>query len=289
MDLRTWWDFLIRLLIFRFCCVHPIRFPRNWRSASARRAYVFSIGDAAVSFDNLTPLTYETRGAFGWRTCRSFRDITDGTTNTVFMSERAVGITGSRRVQDLMASVVEDGILDRINHEMSRKFPGNVRQLGKPSQDDVFWAYCYLLKRLSFATKFDKLDEPLPFQTSDGLRPVKSFGIKNSLAEEAFRGQVEVLDYVSEDDFLVRLKTRSDDVILSKIAPMQTLGEMIESVKLRSRPGTGIDVVRDCDRASCSSFLTFRPTLTASSPSLSAGNWPIRGGLETSSRTRDRL
>lgn len=83
--------------------------PQKLAIGSARRAYVFSVGDAAVSFDNQTPLTYETRGAFGWRACRSFRDITDGTTNTVFMSERAVGITGSRRVQGLMASVVGGG------------------------------------------------------------------------------------------------------------------------------------------------------------------------------------
>ena len=71
--------------------------PQKLPTGSARRAYVFCVGDAAVSFNNLTPLTNETRGAFGWRACRGFRDLTDGTTNTVLMSERAVGTASNRK------------------------------------------------------------------------------------------------------------------------------------------------------------------------------------------------
>ena len=77
--------------------------PQKLPTGSARRAFVFCVGDAAVSFGNLTPLTNETRGAFGWRACRSFRDFTDGTTNTVLMSERAVGTASNRRIPGLMA------------------------------------------------------------------------------------------------------------------------------------------------------------------------------------------
>lgn len=83
------------------CPSNPL--PQKLATGSARRAYVFSVGDAAVSFDNLTPMTNETRGAFGWRACRSFRDIIDGTTNTAFMSERAVGIASTLKIQGLMA------------------------------------------------------------------------------------------------------------------------------------------------------------------------------------------
>ena len=50
-----------------------------------------------------TPIRLDTRGPFGWRACRSFRDIQDGTSNTIFMAERAVGSTSSRRIQGLMA------------------------------------------------------------------------------------------------------------------------------------------------------------------------------------------
>ncbi|MBC7822061.1 MAG: DUF1559 domain-containing protein [Planctomycetaceae bacterium] len=138
-----------------------------------------------------------------------------------------------------LAGPVKDGIFDRIDQEMNRKFPGKQRQLGKPSRDDVFWAYCYLFKRLPFATKFDKLDQPLPFQTSSGPVLVEAFGIHGGPQAEMMRGQVEVLDYVTDDDFVLRLKTPTDDIVLAKIAPLATLAEMIDAVKQRRLPGTG--------------------------------------------------
>ncbi len=138
-----------------------------------------------------------------------------------------------------LAGPVKDGIFDRIDQEMSRKFPGKQRQLGKPTRDGAFWAYCYLFKRLPFATKFDKLDQPLPFQTSSDSVLVESFGIHGGPQAEMMRGQVEVLDYVTDDDFVLRLKTRTDDIVLAKIAPLATVAEMIEVVKQRRLPGTG--------------------------------------------------
>ncbi|MCX7418438.1 MAG: DUF1559 domain-containing protein [Planctomycetia bacterium] len=83
------------------CPSNPL--PPKHSSGSARRAYVFSVGDAAVSFQNLTPIQNDTRGPFGWRACRAFRDIQDGLSNTAFMAERAVGIQGSLKIQGLMA------------------------------------------------------------------------------------------------------------------------------------------------------------------------------------------
>ena len=142
-----------------------------------------------------------------------------------------------------LAGPVKDGILDRIDQEMSRKFPGKQRQLGKPTRDGAFWAYCYLFKRLPFATKFDKLSQPLSFQTSAGPVLVESFGIQSyggaDPQTETLRGQVEVLDYVTDDDFILRLKTRTDDLVLAKIPSLATLAEMIEMAKQRSLPGAG--------------------------------------------------
>ena len=80
--------------------------PEKTQSLSARRAYVFCAGDAAVSFTALTPIHLDTRGPFGWRACRSFRDIPDGTSNTIFMAERVVGNANNRKIQGLMAVVV---------------------------------------------------------------------------------------------------------------------------------------------------------------------------------------
>ena len=80
--------------------------PEKTPSLSARRAYVFCAGDAAVSFTALTPIHLDTRGAFGWRACRAFRDIQDGASNTIFMAERVVGNANNRKIQGLMAVVV---------------------------------------------------------------------------------------------------------------------------------------------------------------------------------------
>ncbi len=47
--------------------------------------------------------------------------------------------------------------------------------------------------------------------------------------------QVSILDYVSDDDFVIELKTQSeaDQVILAKVQPQATLAETIESVLTR--------------------------------------------------------
>ena len=81
--------------------------PEKTPSLSARRAYVFCVGDAAVPFFELAnyPTQLETRGAFGWKACRSFRDIQDGVSNTIFMAERAVGNSGHRNIQGLMVRI----------------------------------------------------------------------------------------------------------------------------------------------------------------------------------------
>lgn len=77
--------------------------PEKLPTGSARRAYAFCVGDAAVSFSNITPIKLDSRGVFGYRSCRSIRDIQDGTSNTIFMAERMVGDARTRRLGGLMA------------------------------------------------------------------------------------------------------------------------------------------------------------------------------------------
>lgn len=83
--------------------------PEKLPILAARRVYVFCLGDStwhyavnnnvSITIQGLTNL----RGAFVWRLCRSFRDIEDGTSNTIFMAERAVGNVSNRRLPGLMA------------------------------------------------------------------------------------------------------------------------------------------------------------------------------------------
>ena len=62
-------------------------------------SYAFCVGDqidfgsGAADFPNQE----KTRGAFGWRHCRTVHDILDGTSNTIFMAERDLSNPRSRR------------------------------------------------------------------------------------------------------------------------------------------------------------------------------------------------
>ena len=80
--------------------------PEKTITRSARRAYVFCVGDSVVSFEALTRIHLDTRGAFGWRSCRAFRDLQDGASNTILMAERMVGNKSNGKIQGLMAVVL---------------------------------------------------------------------------------------------------------------------------------------------------------------------------------------
>ena len=130
--------------------------PEKTPSLSARRAYVFCVGDAAVHFIQLVnaPTQLETRGAFGWRACRSFRDIQDGASNTIFMAERAVGNEGRRNIQGLMvrfstltpsparcsASVVNGRYEGLFSGDIKKPEMGQYWASGEPDHNNVVTA-----------------------------------------------------------------------------------------------------------------------------------------------------
>jgi len=97
--------------------------------------------------------------------------------------------------------------------------------------------YCFLQKNLPFKTRFDSLKEPLVFHAADGDLKAKSFGFKKlkeaKSDENALREEVNVLSYDSDDDFVIRLQTKSDEIVLAKIAPAASLNETMTSVRKR--------------------------------------------------------
>jgi hypothetical protein len=129
---------------------------------------------------------------------------------------------------------------DQLRQEIECVSPGfQPRLVDLDGQDHVVQIYAYLHKSLPFSVAFDKLSEALRFDTGEKTLEVASFGAPEPRLDdgrsEQMESQVTILDYVSDDDFVLRLspaETR-DEIILAKIQPAETLEETITSVRRR--------------------------------------------------------
>jgi hypothetical protein len=107
-----------------------------------------------------------------------------------------------------------------------------------PGPDD-FVAYSYLFKNLAFASVFsDQVSLDFPDQ------PVECFGFDGDHRVEDARSQVTICDYQSDDDFVIRIATKSpkDELILAKVQPGATLAKTIASVLQRVDHGAPADL-----------------------------------------------
>jgi hypothetical protein len=136
-----------------------------------------------------------------------------------------------------MAGFVKDDIHEKIQRAVSEKFNGSFKPRFIPDKkltprpEDIV-AYACLYKNLNFPVPFERLDELLPFA---GVQ-VLAFGIgSHKEAQDGMYPQVLILDYQSEDDFVIELKTKSegDRLILAKVQPKGTLGDTVMSVRER--------------------------------------------------------
>jgi hypothetical protein len=127
----------------------------------------------------------------------------------------------------------------KVRQAMQERFPDQSLSLPAAAAEPELMAYAYLRKTLSFQEAFDRRPEPLDFHTAAGKQPVAAFGIREfvygSDRDEQLSEQVTVLDYVSDDDFVLRLNTTSarDEVILAKIRPAETLLATVDAVEKR--------------------------------------------------------
>ena len=138
-----------------------------------------------------------------------------------------------------MAGRVQDGIVEDIRQAMAQKFPSADMEVPKPQKETVFYAYAYLEKALAFREAFDRLSAPLLFHSGDEESRVASFGFRefevSSARDQQIEKQVTILDYRSDDDFILVLNTTSerDQIVLAKIQPQGTLQETIAVVQAR--------------------------------------------------------
>ncbi|MBN2022343.1 MAG: hypothetical protein JW809_06070 [Pirellulales bacterium] len=137
------------------------------------------------------------------------------------------------------AGLASDGIFEQIRRELEKKFSSQASPvlLDAMAQHELvdWFAYAYLFKNLPFECEFGRWADRLQF---DG-QPVEAFGLipsspdvsNNSIIAE----QVSVLDYRSDDDFIVELHTKAKDdrLILAKVAPEGTLEDTIDAIRRR--------------------------------------------------------
>lgn len=131
-------------------------------------------------------------------------------------------------------------IIDVINKQLEDKFDNPPRvSFSEASPSDLI-AYSYLYKNLKFPKEFESLEEPLYFIDNNKKIGVKAFGIKEySDKNKELGNQVDIVDYIDQDDFIIRLKTKTvnEEIILAKVKPGETLLDTIETVNNRTKSG----------------------------------------------------
>jgi hypothetical protein len=127
-----------------------------------------------------------------------------------------------------------DGIQQKIADEMRQKFPGVTASTVPTTEPSDVVLYAFLQKNLPFAARYDSLREPLTFHAPSGDVRVKAFGFtKLKDARNNVGGQTVVLNYVSDDEFVIQLNSTTDQIILAKVPPAATLAESLADVRRR--------------------------------------------------------
>lgn len=148
-----------------------------------------------------------------------------------------------------MAGFVKTNIHQSIRNAIQKTFgpsfkPGFIPGKNLTPRPQDFVAYACLYKHLAFPTAFDRLDDVLIF----GGVPVGAFGLATfKPAYTNLYSQVLILDYQTEDDFVIELKTKSegDRLILAKVPPQQTLAETVARVRTRTSGTNAEPTTRD--------------------------------------------
>lgn len=135
-----------------------------------------------------------------------------------------------------LAGYVRDSIHRKIKRALEKKFHGDASPVLVPEdarrpQDIV--VYSYLFKNLQFPTKYERGEFPLPY----GKQKVECFGMgpQYKPGRDAMASQTLIHNYVSKDDFVIELRTKSvrDHLVLAKIAPRKTLAQTVAAVRRR--------------------------------------------------------
>lgn len=139
--------------------------------------------------------------------------------------------------------------------DFRRRFPdAPIEMLASPDTLPGTRIFTYLQKSLPFPEALERFPAPFPFKSGEQPANVNSFGSSphgETDHNPVFKDVVEVCDYTSREDFIVRLKTdgvRSDEMILARITPGETLRDTWNSVLGRIQSPVAPQVIRELRR-----------------------------------------
>jgi hypothetical protein len=137
------------------------------------------------------------------------------------------------------AGLVKDGILEKIQTDMAKRFPSEPQPDFKDvSPTDVIIAYCYLTANVKFRIPYFENYKKFIFKDSQGNKTqVTSFGIRpeDDYAYKKLRKQVEIIYSLYDPDshnlleFAVDLSkdTKPNQIVLARIEQKETLGHTL--------------------------------------------------------------
>ena len=134
-------------------------------------------------------------------------NLNKGTFTTNELSESSYYKTYGTPTLELKAEI-EKAIKEKFNE--TSDILDSFNWEGHTEKD--YFLYSMLKKEFEYAKEFDKLDNG----TFEKYNNVRYFGI-NGRTKDQVREQVEVLYYNSEDDFALKIQTKSDDEIIVSV------------------------------------------------------------------------
>jgi hypothetical protein len=132
-----------------------------------------------------------------------------------------------------MAGFTDQGIAEKIREALKHKFGNQAPALPDMlvASKKAIVSYAFLRRRLPFSRKFVRgTTAPLPFIYGAKTADVTFFGAPNTSAAKF--GNVTILQYAGEDEFILLLSSRIPDefIVLAKIQKPDTLSAGVETV-----------------------------------------------------------
>ena len=143
-----------------------------------------------------------------------------------------------------MSGYLGSGIVNKINKALKTRWGDDAALLDEADTDPgTILSYAILRKQISFDPHFEAFSEPLVFSYDGAIKRVKSFGLMNVVGGEGLQKKiidnVIILDYQSDSDFILQLRTSSssDELILAKVEPQESFAATLEMAERRVRNG----------------------------------------------------